>query len=93
MTKRNLKRNLIFWHDPGHGWLIVPKKDLIDLGIASKISSYSYVFKDNILLEEDCDAEIYWNAAEALGWEIKVTSQEVPRYIHNVRDLPSYRGV
>ena len=29
--------------DPGHGWLGVPRAELAELGIESKISGYSYV--------------------------------------------------
>lgn len=28
--------------DPGHGWLKVPRKELHELGIADRITPYSY---------------------------------------------------
>ena len=31
-----------FYEDPGHGWLKVPMTELVDLGVAGTISSYSY---------------------------------------------------
>jgi len=42
--------------DPGHGWLKVPISLLLDLGIHSQISSYSYLRKTHAYLEEDIDA-------------------------------------
>ena len=45
-----------FLMDPGHGWVKVPKALLKDLGIQSKISSYSYQRGEFAYLEEDCDA-------------------------------------
>lgn len=52
------------WHvDSGHGWLQVPWEDIIKLGIADKISSYSYMAGLFVYLEEDCDAGIYLKAS------------------------------
>ena len=41
--------------DPGHGWLRVPKDLIAVLGIAAKISSFSFVHGKFVYLEEDCD--------------------------------------
>ena len=41
--------------DAGHGWGKVKRKVLENLGIAPDVSSYSYQYKDNVYLEEDCD--------------------------------------
>lgn len=48
--------------DPAHGWGKVSRKDLVNLGIADKISSCSYQFKSFVYLEEDCDLSIFVNA-------------------------------
>ncbi len=45
--------------DGGHGWFKVSIKQLIKLGIADRISSYSYWKGDYAYLEEDCDASTY----------------------------------
>ena len=45
-----------FITDPGHGWLQVPLEDVHALGIADKISRYSYVDQKFAYLEEDVDA-------------------------------------
>lgn len=47
-----------FTSDPGHGWLVVPTKDIATLGIAQDITPYSYLSPrgGKAYLEEDCDA-------------------------------------
>lgn len=45
--------------DPGHAWVKIKKKLLEKLGIADKISSYSYMRGDWAYLEEDSDAGIF----------------------------------
>ena len=57
-TKTTQKRTFTFFNDPGHGWMKVPRKLLVDLGVESKISTYSYQKGDFVYLEEDSDAEI-----------------------------------
>ena len=47
----------MFYQDPGHGWVKVFVKELEQLGIADKISSFSYRRKDFAYLEEDCDLD------------------------------------
>ena len=53
-----------FIHDPGHGWLEVPTGELVRLGIANQISSFSYISKDGkkVYLEEDCDLAVFAEA-------------------------------
>ena len=55
-------KNINAYSDPGHGSAKVKRQELIDLGIADKISSYSYQLNDNVYLEEDCDLSIYIDA-------------------------------
>lgn len=56
-----------FHQDPGHGWLEVPRAELQALGIAHRISGYSYQSRDGatVYLEEDCDLSTF---ARAKGW-------------------------
>ena len=42
--------------DAGHAWLAVKAGELVSLGIAHKITEYSYVKGGTVYLEEDCDA-------------------------------------
>lgn len=55
-------KTYVFHTDPGHGWLAVPFKDLVELGIENKISDYSYSKGSTAYLEEDCDAAVFINA-------------------------------
>ncbi len=58
--------------DCGHGWLSVKKKELIDLGIANKITRWSYMKGNSVYLEEDCDMGVYLMAQHKRGVCIKV---------------------
>lgn len=51
-----------FFTDPSHGWLEVPVSELHKLGIANKITQYSYRHKHLAYLEEDCDASTFVDA-------------------------------
>jgi hypothetical protein len=57
---------LTFYQDGGHGWLKVPKKDLENLGIADKITRFSYMYGDHAYLEEDCDLATYLRALKII---------------------------
>jgi len=48
--------------DAGHEWLAVKQKELVQLNIADKISSYSYVKGGTVYLEGDCDAAVFIDA-------------------------------
>lgn len=60
--------------DPGHGWLKVPTGYLDLLGIADKITGYSYISpcRQFAYLEEDVDFATFMNAAESKGWEVDI---------------------
>ena len=63
---------LNFYEDPGHGWLAVPLPLLDRLGLIDQISHYSYMRGMLAHLEEDCDYERFWAAAEAAGLHVVV---------------------
>jgi len=44
--------------DAGHGWVKVPKKLLVELGVSKDISVYSYQNGDFAYIEEDGDATL-----------------------------------
>ena len=69
------KKTYHFFSDSGHGWLKVPLKDIINLGIEDKISSCSYELGDYAYLEEDCDASLFLNAIGE-DWKNKVIIKE-----------------
>jgi hypothetical protein len=48
--------------DAGHEWLAVKQNELVNLDIAHKISSYSYMKGGTVYLEGDCDAAVFIDA-------------------------------
>ena len=82
-----------FHHDAGHAWLEVERKELKELGIASRISSYSYWEGDTVYLEEDLDAYAFLDAKEAHGQKLTAKDiQEVNDGDHSfIRSLNSYQ--
>ena len=78
----------VFVEDPSHAWLTVTIKELIELGIADKISCYSYVKGNIAYLEEDCDATLFIKAykekyAEVPKWEeVSVENTPIRNYQH-----------
>lgn len=76
-----------FHSDAGHGWLEVRKRELEDLGIADKVSSYSYVRGDKVYLEEDCDASLFINALDGKGIKPSIiyAAQETESFIRSLR--------
>jgi hypothetical protein len=79
MSNRILKFNqgrngkelsLVFHADGGHGWLAVKRKLLVELGLESAISSYSYQKGGTVYLEEDCDAPKLLNAIKDYDYVI-----------------------
>jgi hypothetical protein len=73
MEGNNMKTKLTFHIDAGHGWLEVPIADLRTLGIAEKISTYSYQKNEVAYLEEDCDATLFCDKAEGLGFHLEIS--------------------
>lgn len=55
------------YSDPSHGWCKVNRDLLKKLGIADKISIYSYQRKDAVYLEEDCDLGLLIEALKKAG--------------------------
>lgn len=53
--------------DPSHGWLKVPYKKLVELGIENEISEYSFTRGEYVYLEEDADLTRFKKDLEANG--------------------------
>ena len=62
-------KTITIYSDPSHGWAKVPIKILKELGIADKISRYSYKRGDMAYLEEDLDMGIYIDKLKEQGFE------------------------
>lgn len=83
------KRTITYIQDPGHGWLSVSHKDIVALGIADKITSYSYMNATRAFLEEDCDASMFLDAAKAAGWTVTIKKSYVDKTA--IRSMGGYR--
>lgn len=80
------KDKVFIWHsDPGHAWLAVKRKLLIDLGILHKITPYSYQKGKTVYLEEDCDGETFY-----LAWIAKYGAKPVTKSTVYENRAPCY---
>lgn len=82
---------LLYYTDPGHGWLRVPLKTLKKLGIDDKISSYSYQRTVYAYLEEDNDMTVFMTAMKEKGVEVILKNRNTNREsrIRNYRQYDS----
>lgn len=71
--EKALKLN--YFTDPGHGWVSVKIDLLKKLGIADKISSYSYMRGVSAYLEEDCDLSLLYSACDSQAITIELTAK------------------
>ena len=77
--------------DPGHAWARFPKAKLVQLGIADKISTYSYQNGANAFLEEDCDLSVLMVALRDRGYEIKFNESHANKQ-SKIRNYSTYRA-
>lgn len=84
-------KTFYFYTDPGHGWLEVPRALLHELGIAEKISEYSYQRGDSVFLEEDWDFSHFHHAMKNAGREYTTIDVNQPRGDSFIRSLARYQ--
>ena len=82
-----------FHHDGGHGWLEVPRADLMASGVMAKISACSYQSSDGetVYLEEDCDASAFCRAIQQAGTEPVIREVNDGEY-SPIRKLPQFKA-
>jgi hypothetical protein len=80
-----------FYEDPSHGWCKVPKSVLNTLGIASKISPYSYERGEFAYLEEDCDLSVLHDAFLERGLLLNFRTHVCRNKQSKIRSYSSYR--
>jgi hypothetical protein len=80
---------LLHYVDPGHSWLRVPLKMLKKLGLANKISSFSYQRTEYAYLEEDCDMTVFMKAMEVKGQKVVFVTRRTDRE-SRIRNYGSY---
>lgn len=61
-----------FHSDSGHGWLAVKRGEIEKLGIADKITTFSYQKGKTVYLEEDTDLSTFKTAIEATGVTLEI---------------------
>ena len=88
MTK---KISIKVFADPGHAWARFPKAKLVSLGIADKITPYSYQTGTNVFLEDDCDLSTLLAALKAKGYEVKFNESFTNKQ-SKIRNYSTYRA-
>ena len=66
--------------DPCHGWLKVKKSELARIGIANKISEYSYMRGDYAYIEQDCDLTLFMATKKKLNEPAELKCNETDKY-------------
>ena len=67
-----MKNEFDFYEDCGHGWMKVKKELLSEMGIADKITPFSYERGKYAYLEEDCDLTTFCRRFKDMyGEEVK----------------------
>ncbi len=84
-----MKRNYTFYSDAAHGWMAVHVDEIYVLGIKDEISHYSYILKNTVYLEEDCDAGVFINKAKEIGWDISIKNH--PKDRPDIRNFCAYK--
>jgi hypothetical protein len=87
-TKKVVRK---FHQDGGHGWICVKISELEALGIADKITGFSYQRKQSAYLEEDTDYTTYLNALKERGIELETVDGKIFNKDHPIRRFESYQ--
>lgn len=83
---RNSTLKVTVYTDPGHGWGLAKREQLVNLGIIDQITTYSYQRGENVYLEEDHDLSIFCKALRDRN--VKVTFDE--RHTNRRSKIRSY---
>jgi hypothetical protein len=89
------------YSDPGHAWCKVHRSLIENLGIADKITHYSYQRGEYVYLEEDCDLTTFAVALRATGQTIQFREHHTDKqskirsydYYRKPNDLPFKTGL
>lgn len=86
-----MKKQFDYIQDAGHGWVKVPFELLRELGIAEKITYYSYYNRGQVYLEEDNDTCTFMNAYHArFGFDPKLRDRVARERRSRVRGYVPY---
>lgn len=79
-----------YHQDPSHGWVEVSMAELRALGIAGRISPWSYRDGETAYLEEDDDASLFLDTMRSCGTPVELV---VLRHEYSpVRNYRPYRA-
>jgi len=85
-------RKITIYHDPGHSWAKVPRKALYDLGIAGRITPFSYQRGAYVYLEEDCDMATFLRAYDEQVGGIPSFTESYTNRQSKIRSYCQYRS-
>ncbi len=78
-----LPRRFTYLQDPSHGWLLVTRAELEEVGLdARDLSCCSYVDRDVYALEEDCDMPLFLERLAQRGVAYQIIDQHIDRDAH-----------
>ena len=80
---------IIVYSDASHSWGKVKRQVLSNLGLVDKVSAYSYQYKDNVYLEEDCDLSLLVQTLYALDVRVKFVEKSTNKQ-SRIRSYESY---
>jgi len=86
------KLTITVYQDPAHAWGKVERSVIDFLGIANKISNYSYQRKDHVYLEEDCDLGLVARELTARNVHVKFV-EKFSNKSSKIRSYNSYTVV
>lgn len=85
---------ILFFSDASHGWGRVLRSTIEELGIADKISEFSYQDRDYVYLEEDCDLPRFIAALHSAGYDEEIVyMDDRVGEARGIRRLPRYEAV
>ena len=76
------------WTDPSHAWIEVPKREVKELGLLDRISTFSFEKGDNLYLEEDVDGAMFLDRINEDIFELDERYEDESR----VRKYKPYKG-
>jgi len=91
----NYAKKFTILEDPGHGWVKVSKKLILDLGIWDQISTGSFINKGYAYLEEDYDGFLFHESYKKLFGHQPVYRSAISNKSSRIREydsFPSMRG-
>ena len=81
---------LTSFSDAGHGWLSCKIELINQLGLADKITRFSYINGKSVYLEEDCDAETLIVKLHELKMPFKIVAGKWQQY-SRIRNFKPYQ--